>query len=287
MSTLTTRAGKGTPLTNTEVDTNFTNLNTDKYQSGDSVAFAGVTFTGTLTAGIDASVSAAGSAQGDAQALTKTYNIVNTASANQGVLLPDCAAGVRVTVFNSTANTIKIYPASSEAIDDGALNASISLRPNKVKEFIGVSATQWNTINDNVEDLDNTSVTTGSISVSGETSLLGDLKLGVSGTVTAAGTTQGTATALSETVSVITTGTANQGVKLKTAVAGLKADIYNTTTADLKVYPNTSDSIDGGSADAAKILPAKTSMSLVCSNATNWEVIRPLAVYDTSGNILN
>lgn len=33
MSTITTRAGKGSPLTNTEVDDNFTNLNTDKLEN--------------------------------------------------------------------------------------------------------------------------------------------------------------------------------------------------------------------------------------------------------------
>ena len=32
MSTIVTRAGKGSALTNTEVDSNFTNLNTDKIQ---------------------------------------------------------------------------------------------------------------------------------------------------------------------------------------------------------------------------------------------------------------
>lgn len=35
MATITTRAGKGSPLTNNEVDANFTNLNTDKLESGD------------------------------------------------------------------------------------------------------------------------------------------------------------------------------------------------------------------------------------------------------------
>ena len=34
MSTIVTRAGKGSALSYTEVDDNFTNLNTDKYQSG-------------------------------------------------------------------------------------------------------------------------------------------------------------------------------------------------------------------------------------------------------------
>ena len=34
MSTIVTRAGKGAPLTHTEVDANFTNLNTDKLEVG-------------------------------------------------------------------------------------------------------------------------------------------------------------------------------------------------------------------------------------------------------------
>ena len=38
MATIITRSGKGLPLTNTEVDNNFTNLNTDKVEkSGDSM----------------------------------------------------------------------------------------------------------------------------------------------------------------------------------------------------------------------------------------------------------
>ena len=39
MSTITTRSGKGSPLTNSEVDTNFTNLNTDKLENiaGESI----------------------------------------------------------------------------------------------------------------------------------------------------------------------------------------------------------------------------------------------------------
>jgi hypothetical protein len=32
MASITTRAGKGSPLTNAEVDANFTNLNNDKYE---------------------------------------------------------------------------------------------------------------------------------------------------------------------------------------------------------------------------------------------------------------
>ena len=53
MSTITTRSAKGSPLTNSEVDANFTNLNTDKLESADLTGYAeltGATFTGEVEA---------------------------------------------------------------------------------------------------------------------------------------------------------------------------------------------------------------------------------------------
>ena len=70
MATITTRSGKGSPLTNSEVDANFTNLNTDKVELTDlsvtdsggdgSLAYnAGViTYTGPSAAEARAHVSA-------------------------------------------------------------------------------------------------------------------------------------------------------------------------------------------------------------------------------------
>ena len=46
MADLTLRTVKGSPLTNQEVDDNFSNLNTDKYESGDSATFSDVTLSG-------------------------------------------------------------------------------------------------------------------------------------------------------------------------------------------------------------------------------------------------
>lgn len=60
MSTITTRSGKGSPLTHDEVDSNFTNLNTDKYESGDSPSFAGLTVASDSTYAIDVSRPSAG-----------------------------------------------------------------------------------------------------------------------------------------------------------------------------------------------------------------------------------
>lgn len=46
MSTIVTRSGKGSALSHTEMDANFSNLNSDKYQSGDSPTFGDSVYVG-------------------------------------------------------------------------------------------------------------------------------------------------------------------------------------------------------------------------------------------------
>ena len=41
MATITTRSGKGSPLTNAELDANFTNLNSDKVETSSISTFGG------------------------------------------------------------------------------------------------------------------------------------------------------------------------------------------------------------------------------------------------------
>ena len=160
MATLTLRASKGSPLTNNEVDANFTNLNTDKYESGSNASFgtiSGTTVTvtsvattgalsvgGSRTSSTSATISAAGADQAAATAMTSTYNVVTTATADQGVKLPDCAAGLEILILNDTANNIKIYPSTGEAIDGGSANAAVDLGPATSLKLVCVSATKWN-----------------------------------------------------------------------------------------------------------------------------------------------
>ena len=143
MSTITLRSVKGTPLTNTEVDDNFSNLNSDKYQSGDSPSFADLTLTGSLTNSIAGLVTAAGSTQGDATALTKTVNMITTATAGQGVKLPTAAAGLSIKIINTTAVTIVVYPNTSDVIDNGTVNVGVNLSPYSSVELIAQDTVDW------------------------------------------------------------------------------------------------------------------------------------------------
>lgn len=143
MSTITLRSVKGTPLTNTEVDNNFSNLNTDKYESGDSPSFADLSLTGSFSPSVAGTVTAAGTTQGDATTLTKTVNIVTTASAAQGVKLPTAAAGLNIKVVNTTAVTIVVYPNTSDVIDGGTVNAGVNLAPYSSVELVAQDTQDW------------------------------------------------------------------------------------------------------------------------------------------------
>lgn len=150
MATITLRATKGSPLTNNEVDANFTNLNTDKYEATDDISVGDVTATGDVTLAIAASVSAAGTVQGDATAITKTYNVVTSATANQGVILPTAASGLIIHVTNGTSVNIKVYPASSGTINSGTANAAIDVPAGATVRLVGTTSSNFNTMVDTV-----------------------------------------------------------------------------------------------------------------------------------------
>ena len=97
MSTIVTRSGKGSPLTHNEVDANFTNLNTDKYQSGDAATFTTLTANSTFQFG----KGSANYGQGTGGATTKAVEFkalgsdtnVALALCSQGTGAIDLAAG--------------------------------------------------------------------------------------------------------------------------------------------------------------------------------------------------
>lgn len=90
-------------------------------------------------------ITAAGTGQGDCTALTTTINKVTggTAATADGVCLPTAAAGAVVVVINEGGFALEVWPASSDAIDDGAANAVSSVADNAVAIFFAIDATTW------------------------------------------------------------------------------------------------------------------------------------------------
>jgi hypothetical protein len=163
MATITLRSAKGSPLTNNEVDANFTNLNNDKYESGSNVTLgtlsaSTVTASGNITAqayvisSINSGVAAAGSDQSGGTALAKTFNIVTsaTASSAEGVVLPDAAQGLVLEILNDTSTTIKVYPYSGETIDGGSANVAVNLAGKHSLKLVCTSASNWVRLTPNI-----------------------------------------------------------------------------------------------------------------------------------------
>lgn len=146
MATITLRSSKGSPLTNSEVDANFTNLNNDKYESGDDIVVNDLSSSGEVTMSAAATITAAGATQGTATSLTKTYNVVTTATADQGVILPSAATGKQLTVLNATAVSIKVYPASGEQINALSANTAKSLAAGATMDLVCTSGTAWKSL---------------------------------------------------------------------------------------------------------------------------------------------
>jgi hypothetical protein len=104
--------------------------------------------TGYLIGSVQTGISAAGSTQGTATALTRQYNIVSTVTAGQGVILPTAVAGMRLTVINTAAANLLIYPASTAAINSLGANAAFTLGGNtNAIDLVAATTTQWYTIN--------------------------------------------------------------------------------------------------------------------------------------------
>jgi hypothetical protein len=155
MATITLRSVKGSPLTNNEVDSNFTNLNNDKYESGDNVNVGNVVATGDLSVSGEttfsaSAVTAAGSNINDATTLSDSFNVVTGGTANQGVILPDAVTGKVVTVINNTSASvnIKVYPQSADEINSAGVGVAKDLSPGAKLQCVAISGTEWVTIDD-------------------------------------------------------------------------------------------------------------------------------------------
>ena len=105
--------------------------------------------------------------------------------------------------------------------------------------------------------------------------------------VSAAGSTQADATALTVDYNVVTTVAASTGVKLPTGTAGRRIVIVNKGANTLKIYPVTSSYIDGELINAAISVGVNGSIELMASSSTQWYSIARVAIFDSAGTLLN
>lgn len=102
---------------------------------------------GYMISSVSGAVSAAGTVQANSTALTSQINVVSTVASGAGVQLPNTVAGVRITIMNTSANALLVYPPSGETINSLALNAAYSQPAGARLDYVSTSSTQWYTLN--------------------------------------------------------------------------------------------------------------------------------------------
>lgn len=93
---------------------------------------------------------------------------------------------------------------------------------------------------------------------------------GVATGISAAGSTQGTATVLAKDINVVSTVLSGNGVQLPAAVAGMNLFISNTSANSLLVYPATSGYINTLAINTGLTMGAGATLQFIAPTTTQW-----------------
>ncbi len=180
---------------------------------------------------------------------------------------------------DNLADGLSISQGSNAYLTFVTTDSSEAINVKKTLAFVGTTANNVVTMPDNLAD--GLNIKEGSNSYlkfittdSSEAIVAGKpLRLGDVAALSAAGTVQGNAGAIIHQAS-FSTGDDTVGVVLPVAVAGDLRLVYNlAATAGLKVYPNTSGTINGGSANSSVTIEGKSLGLFYATNTVNWASI--------------
>jgi hypothetical protein len=143
---------------------------------------------------------------------------------------PKCLVGAKFQVINTGAYPINVYPNagdSGNSINAQASNLPVVLGVNTITPFECVAPGIW--FADGIGQ-----------------GAMGSISTIISqGNITAAGTNQGTATAITQAMANVATVGSGTGVVLPAAKAGAQITVANNGSNNLQVYGNGSDTING------------------------------------------
>jgi hypothetical protein len=101
----------------------------------------------------------------------------------------------------------------------------------------------------------------------------GFVAYGVSQAVTAAGSTQATATPLTRPINNITTVPASSGVIFPAAVPGMRILVRNNTVTSVRVYPATGGQINTLGTNVGFVLDRDANLEFVAYSSTQWYTV--------------
>ena len=128
------------------------NANVGNLNSAGNVTAPYIISTTNVIFSVATGISAAGTTQATGTAINKDFNVVSTVLTGNGVTLPTAVAGMRITVLNTSANALAVYPLGNGIINSAAANVAYSQPAGARLDFICTAAAtapggQWYTLN--------------------------------------------------------------------------------------------------------------------------------------------
>lgn len=216
-------------------------------------------FTGLLyESASDGIVAHAGGGQSAATALTSEVNRITTvATAGDSVSLPTAIAGLTIMVVNHGANSVQVYGAGTDVINDVATASGVS-------QMIGSEVIYSCSINGKWYANGLGTGYAGSF----ETQSYAD------GLTAHAGGGQGSATPITTMLSRFTTvATTGDSAILPTSVAGMSIVVINAGASTMAIFPDTGSTINGGSANASVNIAAGKTGTFYTTLAGAWHLM--------------
>ena len=175
-------------------------------------------------------VAHAGGGQSSAYQLTSEINRITTvATSGDSVALPGSQPGLSIMVINHGVNPVQVYgaPGSSDTVDDVAAATGVSQMQGSVAFYICATSGAWYS----------EGIGTGYAGSFQTFSCVDAL--------TATGSNQAGALAITRMMNRFTTVASSTGAVLPVAVAGMNITVINAGANALQVYGNGSDTING------------------------------------------
>lgn len=94
---------------------------------------------------VSGAVAATGNSQATAKLVADDLNIVTSATGTSadGLILPTWPAGSSLTVVNTTAVALDVFPSVGKAINGGSTNAAVTLRANAMAVYVSLGNGNW------------------------------------------------------------------------------------------------------------------------------------------------
>ena len=201
-------------------------------------------------------------------------NISGTNTGDQTIFLTGDVTGsgtgsFSTTIANSAVTLAKMANLSANSIignNTGSSATPIALSAAQVKVLLAIANTDISGLGTmSTQNANTVNITGGSI-----TATLSGEVFSTSASVSAAGNSQGTATALSSDYNIVTSVSAGQGVILPATTVGRRIIVINKGANTLTVYPAVSSTIDSLSVNAGISIPVNGGIEFNASSTTQW-----------------